>query len=514
MNEKDRKQVVNNIIWSLIATMLSYLISFFMTPYITRSLGMESYGFITLSHTFTSYIDILAVALNAFAARYIAIEFHNNRIKEASSYFSSVLAANIVFVTIVTVPCAFIINRLEKIINIPSHLTVDVKILFVMVLLNYCVKIFGTLYSSIAFIKNKTSITYRNKGISSLIYLALLVITMFFFTFKLYSMAFCTLISSILYFFANVYYAKILIPEIKYSNNLVSLVKIKNVLGSGIWNSFNNVGAVLNNGLDLLVTNKLLDNVSMGEISVSKQLSNIFHTAITLFINSLQPKQLEYYSLGQTEKLINLVSSSIRISSFFTASIAAGYCLLGKSFLNVWLGNGNINVIFVIGIITFAGDVIQSICKPVYYIFTLTDKLKWVCLFTILTGLTNFLVMLVLILVFHVGKYAIVLSTLIAYILFSWEGPYLAEKFLNIRHGIFLKVIFSNIGICFVECFFLTFLGQFIFIDSWLIFLISTIVTGFALLIINGQIYLKNSERKYIVHLVTNKILIKKPNKN
>lgn len=502
MNEKDRREVLSNIIWSLIATMLSHLISFFITPYITRTLGMEAYGFISLSHTFTTYIDILAVALNAFAARYIAIEYHNNRIEEANSFFSSVFAANVAFVVLVSVPCAVTIKYLDHLINIPEKLIGDVKILFTIVWLNYCLKIFGALYSSIAFIRNKTSITYKNKGATSLIYLALIIVSIVFLQFKVYSMAICTFASTIAYLFANIFYAKKLIPDIKFSKKAVSLKKIIKVLGSGIWNSFNNIGAVLNNGLDLLITNKLLDNISMGEISIAKQLSNIFHTVIALFVNSLQPKQLEYYSLGETDKLISNISTSIRISSFFTASIAAAYCLLGQGFLKVWVGGNETYVIYIIGLITFAGDIIQCICRPVYYVFTLIDKLRWVCLFTILTGATNFIFMIVLILVFHVGKYAIVLSTLFAYVLFCWEGPYLAEKFLNIKHGYFLKTIFLNIAICFVECAALSYSSRYIIINSWAQLGLFAIITAVLLILINCVVFLKKNERQILLKAV------------
>jgi len=502
MNAKDKGQVVQNIIWSFIGTSLSYLVTFFLTPYITDALGVEAYGFITLAHTFTTYIDIVAVALNAFAARYIAIEYHNKRYDVANSYFSSILVANVVLVVLILIPGGLAVNRLERLINIPVNLVSDVKALFIVVLLNYCVNIFGTLYSAIAFIKNKTSITYRNKGLSSLLYLVLILLTLEFLRFKLYSMAICTLISTCLYLLMNIYYARKLIPEIVFSKSVLSVTKVKQVLGSGIWNSFNNIGAVLNNGLDLLVTNKLLDNVAMGEISIAKQISSIFHAVIVLFVNSLHPKLLEYYSKNEKEKIVDTIQVTFRITAFLTATIAGGYCLLGRSFLSMWIGSQNIDVILVIGLITFAGDVIQSNCRPVFYIFTLTDKLKWVCFFNILTGLTNFIIMVSLIKMFSVGKYAIVLSTLIAYILYSWITPFLAEKFLDVKHGEFLKSISINILFTMIECAVLFKIGNSIVLSSWKALFVYGFVFALALMIINGFIYLRRKDRESVMAVI------------
>ena len=132
----ENKQLAKNMSWSMIVSVINYMVSFILTPYITQTLGIEAYGFISLSHTFTTYIDIITVALNAFAARYIAIEYHNSRIDKARTYFNSVLVADAFLLAIISFPIFAIIIKLDVLLVIPQEIIREVKILFLLVYIN------------------------------------------------------------------------------------------------------------------------------------------------------------------------------------------------------------------------------------------------------------------------------------------------------------------------------------------------------------------------------------------
>lgn len=53
------KRLLMTILTSGIATILSFLISFILTPYITNKLGVEAYGFVTLARTLLSMLLLL-----------------------------------------------------------------------------------------------------------------------------------------------------------------------------------------------------------------------------------------------------------------------------------------------------------------------------------------------------------------------------------------------------------------------------------------------------------------------
>ena len=89
--------VLLNMIANTTSFVLSLVISFFLTPYITERVGVEAYGLIGLANSFIGYLQVFTIALNSMASRFIIIEIHRNKMDKANIYFSSVLYSSIYF---------------------------------------------------------------------------------------------------------------------------------------------------------------------------------------------------------------------------------------------------------------------------------------------------------------------------------------------------------------------------------------------------------------------------------
>lgn len=127
---KKNKQLLVNMIASLATLAINLIIGFCFTPIVVNKAGGEAYGFVSLSNSMINYITIFTIALNSVAGRFITIKIHQNKIKEANEYFTSVLVANIIISLILITFGVPIIMFLDKIINIPVYLVKSTKILF------------------------------------------------------------------------------------------------------------------------------------------------------------------------------------------------------------------------------------------------------------------------------------------------------------------------------------------------------------------------------------------------
>ena len=78
------KQVVVNLSSSLVAFVVSLLISFFLSPYIIKTLGVEANGFVSLANTFINYATLITIALNSMAGRFITIAINEGEYKKAN----------------------------------------------------------------------------------------------------------------------------------------------------------------------------------------------------------------------------------------------------------------------------------------------------------------------------------------------------------------------------------------------------------------------------------------------
>lgn len=96
--------------------------------------------------------------------------------------------------------------------------------------------------------------------------------------------------------------SKKLVPELQFDRRRASINAVLEMVKSGIWNSINNLGNILNSGLDLLITNLLLSATIMGQISIAKNLATICYTLVQKISSSFRPKQLRLYAQNDIEK--------------------------------------------------------------------------------------------------------------------------------------------------------------------------------------------------------------------
>ena len=67
----DNKRLVKTLLISGLSAILSYLINYFLTAYITEHVGIEAYGFVSMAKTSVNYAHIITIALTNFTVRYI-----------------------------------------------------------------------------------------------------------------------------------------------------------------------------------------------------------------------------------------------------------------------------------------------------------------------------------------------------------------------------------------------------------------------------------------------------------
>ena len=106
---------------------LNYLIMLVLTPYITDRVGTEAYGFVQLAKNIAQYATIITVALNSFAARFIAVAYHREDLEEANTFFSSTFFGDLVLGGVILAVAAVCIRFLDRIFVIPAAIVPDVK---------------------------------------------------------------------------------------------------------------------------------------------------------------------------------------------------------------------------------------------------------------------------------------------------------------------------------------------------------------------------------------------------
>ncbi len=131
--KKKNIQLARTMLLSGIGAGINYLITFLLTPYITDTIGIEAYGFVSMAKTAVSYAQIFTIALTTFVVRYIFVTYHKADMEGANSFYSSSIAACIFIAGSIFVLVLPAIAKLEYLLNIPEELVFSVKLLFVTV---------------------------------------------------------------------------------------------------------------------------------------------------------------------------------------------------------------------------------------------------------------------------------------------------------------------------------------------------------------------------------------------
>lgn len=429
------------------AIAINMIINFTIVPYISNQIGLEAYGFVNLANTMITYIDIISIALNAFACRYIAIEYHRGNYGKSNQYYSSTIISNLCLSAAIVVVGIIFVTNIQKVLKISNGLLMNVQILFYTVIVRYIFVLMRNAFDVSTFISNRLDLTEKLRSISYIIQVSILLACIINLSPKVWYVGLTSAIASFFLFISQFLLTKKLTPRLHFSANEFSLHCVLDLLSSGIWNSLNNLGNVLNSGLDLIVANLMISGTGMGQISIATTLSSLCYTMVTAISNSFRPKQLELYSKNKKVDLIHSLIQSMKITGIISSIIISGFISCGSEFLQLWLNNYlNINVIYRLSIIALLGIVATGVVNPLYYVFTLTNKLRVPCIITIAMGILNLISMVLLIRTTDIGIYAIVMTTMALNSVHFIDTPIYAAHCLQIKWHTFYGVILKHIS--------------------------------------------------------------------
>lgn len=435
----------NSALWSAIAVIINTIMNLCIIPIVSNRIGIEAYGFVTLANTMITYIDIISLAINSFASRYVAVEYHKGKIKKAKIYYSSVFISDFILSVVIVVFMVLAVPNLQHFLVISNTLEKDIKLLFFIVFIRYIFVLMRSAFEIPAFIKNKIYLTEQIRSLSYIIQIFILLVTCVLYPAKVWYVGIASMIAAFFMLLSEIAIASKMTPDLCISINDFSLKHLTEIISSGIWNSINNIGNQLNSGLDLLITNKLLSELALGLISISKTFGSMCYILANSIGNALKPKQLEYYTKNDMKSLVYEFRKAMRITGVICSIIIAGFYACGEDFLNLWLHTSRIDEIFKLSMIVLFGDIITGVVNPLFYSYTLSNKIKVPCIITLLLGFLNVIGMYLLISYTNLGMYAVVLTTVVLNMIHFIDTPLYSCYCLKLPYRTFYPTVLRHL---------------------------------------------------------------------
>lgn len=500
MNLSKNKTLFINLIAQLFSFIVNLGINFLLTPYIVNNVGSSAYGFVSLGNNLITYIQVISVALNSMASRFITIKIVEGKMEEANRYFTSVLFANIFISVVLFFPSAICIIFLEHLLNIPVENVIDVKILFSLLYLNFVVGIVFSVYSVSTFAKNKIYLTSLKTIVAYIIKVIVLVVLFSCFKISIWYIGLAGLIYSCYIALSHYRYKKKLLPEIKINKKFFDIKKVKELVFSGVWNSITQIGQILLEGVDLLISNIFIGPVQMGILSISKAIPSMLLSAISTVNSVFMPDFTIEYAKGNKEKLLHSIKQSMKILTIFSSIPIAILIVYSKEFFQLWVPEQDAQLLQIISLISIGPVLISGGINCIYSVFTVLDKVKTNSICLISTGVINVLIVIVLLKNTNLGIFAVAgVSSLIGIIRnLCFTIPY-GAKCLKLKWYTFYPDVLRTIMFVILVSLIGFVIKTLIMVDTWFGLILNVIIVGILGFCIEFIVSLNKEEKKYFI---------------
>ena len=495
------KQHAINVAASVINMLVGALISFFLTPYIVKTIGVEANGFVSLANNFISYATVASTALNSMAGRFIMMALYRDDKEKVSNLYSSLFWGNVFLAIVYAVIGLACVLYLENLVVIPENLLLDVKFLFSLLFLSTIVFTISAAWSLSPYIKNKLYLDSLNSSLQSVLRLLLILALFAWLPPSVSLVGIASLVGAFVGSSVKLLYKSTLLPELKARIEDFSWSSIKTLISSGIWNTISSMGNILTSGMDLLVANIFVGPKAMGILAVAKVMPGFISTLNFTIAHVFTPSLIIDYAHSDTKQIVHTITQSAKLISVVCTIPLAFLFVYGVEFYKLWQPTQDAWILFVLSTITIFGRVFFSGMQPLFSVFTVVNKVKENSLVTIVNGLLIIVVTLLLVKYTSLGVYAVAgVSVVFCFIKnVVFVIPYSA-KYLGLNKYLFFETLRPSVYCTVILCL-IGYLMRFIFgANTWSQLFLAAIIFTIIGFVATTFIVLSSKERSSLLN--------------
>lgn len=506
-----KKQTGINLIAQVIAFAINLGISFFLTPFIVERVGVEANGFVSLANNFIEYAQLVTVAINSMAGRFVTIKIHQKNEEDANKYFSSVFIANLIISIILTILSVFVIIFINNLVNISDTILNDVRILWGFIFANFILGLFTSVFNVSTFVKDRLDLNAFCNIKGYIIRIVILLFCYFVLDVHVWYIGMALFFMGLYNLLKNIYYAKKLTPELKIRKKYFDIKSIMELLKSGIWNTLSKLSSILSSGLDLLITNIFINATAMGVLSLAKTIPTVILSLFGTIAAIFAPSLTINYAKKDNELIKKDLKNSIKILGILSSIPLAILIGFGKEFYGLWAPTQDSNILYILTLINCANLIFCLPLEPLYNVFTATNKIKTSSLaligFSTLSIATTFILLKIVPDDMNIKMFVILgTSSFYNIVRVLTFLPMYGAKCLDFKLNTFYGPIVKNTISVIILSVIAIIIKNILNINSWLLLIACAIFIGIFGLAINTMIILDKNDRKNIYNIFKEKI--------
>ncbi len=386
----------NGAILSYVSLIINTIVQLLYTPLLIRMLGQSEYGLYSLIASVIGYLTILDLGFGNAIVVYTAKYREQGKYEEEKKLLGMFKVIFYILGVVVAALGIVLFFNVENLFGdtMNSSEISKAKVMSLILTANLAITFLFNIYSSV--ISAYEKFTYQKiTAIISAIMKPLIMIPLLFLGYKSITMVIVITIVNVAVLLSNWLYCKLkLNVKIKYCG--IDKVLFKTILFYSFFIFLNEVVNKINWSLDQLILGAVSGTIAVSLYSVASQLNQVFLNLSTAMSGVLLPKVSKMVAKDSSmDELTDEMIKVGRLQYYIIFLAASGFVLLGKAFLNLWVGEGFEESYYV------ALLLILPVCIPLIQnlglsILQALNKYKFRAIMTVCVALINAVISVIL----------------------------------------------------------------------------------------------------------------------
>jgi O-antigen/teichoic acid export membrane protein len=402
-------QLPRNLAGNIAYFLINIIIGLLLVPFFISTLGVAAYGIIPLATSLNGYVGLLTQSLNTAVSRYLTVDLQREDYATANKTFNTAFFG-ISGIILIMVPVVAILSIFAPIVfNIPSGQETSAIYLFLGVSSAFLIRSWSGNFTVSLFAYNRLDLL-NLVDITNVTVQVLLIISFFSLaepSLALIGLAY--LIGGIVASTLAIILSRRINPHLTINIYDFDRFRLNELIGMGWWVIIGYVGSLLNSNIALIVVNVIFGAIAGGEYAIALQWNILMGAIAATLTGVLTPIILTYYAKEQTESLLKVSKSAVKLMGLVLALPIGLVCGFAPALLTVWVG---MEYSFLAPLIVLlVGPLTINLCvQPLFAINVAYNRVKVPGILTLFLGIGNLLLAIIFSLYTGWGFYGVAIA--------------------------------------------------------------------------------------------------------
>ena len=328
---------IKNVKWIWAGLVIGIVVSFFMAPFVVRSLGPVYYGIWTLLNQVTGYLWLFDFGVRESVIKYVAQYQESGEHDELNSTVHAAVTLYSIICGVVVLAVGGLAFALPYFFNIPADSVGTARLTLIITGSTIALGFVFNVYAGVLMGLQRFYLVDR-MGIVLTIPRTILIVTLLSAGYGVVALALITFLVSLAGNFIVYYFCRVHLPYLSFRFARPRREDLDRIIGYGKYVLVNNVGEKLVYASDGLVIGVFLPVASLTYFAIAGSLVGYLKSFVVAMASILNPMSSAMDSKKDDASLRALFLTSAKAAVLVGLPVCIGFIVLGQRFISLWMG--------------------------------------------------------------------------------------------------------------------------------------------------------------------------------